>query len=268
MTAGKPDSIIRLLKTLEGCAKFVEFTYSGYRNLLALLRGNGYAFADYQNWTEKEQCVILRHDIDNSLPDAARLGRLEADEGVRSTWFVLLRTDFYNPASAASSRLIRELHSMGHEIGLHFDEVAYASAPECQPGGGVTVDNILREARILSDICGFPIRAVSMHRPSRRTLDANYDIPGMVNSYGKTFFQDFKYLSDSRRRWREPAEDIIRARQYKRLHILTHAFWYRETPEGIADTVGRFIRTANRERYAQMNENLTDLPSVLKESEV
>ena len=234
----------------------MEFTYDGYRNLLALLRGNGYAFADYENWREKGRCVILRHDIDESLPDAIRLGRLEAEEGVRSTWFVLLRADFYNPAAARSARLIRELHAMGHEIGLHFDEVAYSGSPECQPGWDGTVDNILREARILSDICGFPVRAVSMHRPSRRTLDADYDIPGMVNSYGKTFFRDFKYLSDSSRRWREPLEDIIRGRQYERLHILTHAFWYHEREEGLSDTLSRFIRSAVRERYGDLGIEL------------
>ena len=48
----------------------------------------------------------------------------------------------------------------------------------------------------------------------------------MINSYGQTFFHDFKYLSDSRRRWREPVEEIIRSGTYDRLHILTHAFWY------------------------------------------
>lgn len=107
-----------------------------------------------------------------------------------------------------------------------------------------------------------------MHRPSRETLEADYDIPGIVNSYGKTFFHDFKYLSDSRRRWREPVEDIIRSGEHDRLHILTHAFWYHEEEEDISQTVGEFIRSANRERYAQMMENITDLPSILREEAV
>ena len=130
------------------------------------------------------------------------------------------------------------------------------------------MEKIIREAETLSMILGFPVKSVSMHRPSRETLDADYHIPGLVNSYGRLFFRDFKYLSDSRRRWREPVEDIIRSRQCDRLHILTHAFWYHEREEDITETVGRFIRSANGERYRAMSENLTDLPSVLKEDEV
>lgn len=241
----------------------MEFTYSGYRRLLSLLRENGYAIAGYDNWREFPRCVILRHDIDTSLEDAVKLGELEAEAGVRSTFFVLLRTDFYNPASAKSLATIRKLREMGHEIGLHFDETSYAPV-----AGGEILEKMVHEADTLSMIFGFPVKSVSMHRPSRETLDANYHIPGLVNSYGKLFFRDFKYLSDSRRRWREPVEDIIRSRQYERLHILTHAFWYHEREEDITETVGRFIRAANGERYRAMSENLTDLPSVLKESEI
>lgn len=107
-----------------------------------------------------------------------------------------------------------------------------------------------------------------MHRPSQAALEADCSIPGVVNSYGKTFFRDFKYLSDSRRRWREPVEEIIRSGTYDRLHILTHAFWYREEEEDISRTVGDFIRAANRERYRQMADNITDLPSIVREEEI
>ena len=58
-------------------------------------------------------------------------------------------------------------------------------------------------------------------------------------------------------------EDIIRGGEYDRLHILTHAFWYHEQEEDIAESVDAFIRAANAERYAQMMENITDLPSIL-----
>ena len=63
-----------------------------------------------------------------------------------------------------------------------------------------------------------------MHRPSRWVLEADLKIPGMVNSYGKEFFQDFKYVSDSRMRWREDVMKYAIEKAYPRLHILTHAF--------------------------------------------
>ena len=160
------------------------------------------------------------------------------------------------------------MYDLGHEIGLHYDEAAYDGevSADCTRGG--IIQNIVREARILGDICAFPIRVVSMHRPSRDTLEADYQIPGIINSYGKTFFQDFKYLSDSRRRWREPVEEIVREGKYDRLHILTHAFWYHEEDMDISEAVRRFVRSANRERYGQMGDNITDLASIMRDSEV
>lgn len=242
----------------------MEFTYTAYRALLDLLRQGGYAFTDYHAYQTRSRCVILRHDIDNSLSQAQRLAELEAEEGVKSTWFVLLRTDFYNPASAASQKTLRRIRELGHEIGLHYDEMAYAG----ESGIGTyasssTEELILREAGILADICGCPITTVSMHRPSKETLEADLKIPGMVNSYGQTFFHEFKYLSDSRRRWREPVDEIIRGGEYDRLHILTHAFWYHERERDITESVGAFVRAANAERYERMMENITDLPSIL-----
>lgn len=247
----------------------MEFTYTAYRGLLNLLRQGGYAFTDYHDYQSHPRCVILRHDIDNSLPQALRLAEIEAEDGVKSTWFVLLRTDFYNPASAAAQKTLRRIRELGHELGLHFDEMAYPQeGASCTAGSSSTEELIRHEADILSDICGCPITTVSMHRPSKATLEADLQIPGMVNSYGQTFFHDFKYLSDSRHRWREPVEDIIRDGEYDRLHILTHAFWYHEEDQDITESVGDFIRSANAERYAQMLENITDLPLIIERKDI
>lgn len=208
--------------------------------------------------------MIFRHDIDINLNRAVKLAELEAEEGVQSTWFVLLRTDFYNVFSKASKEALDRIRSLGHEIGLHFDEASYV--PALRPDE--VVQNIIKECGLLSALLETRVSTVSMHRPSKSTLEADYQIPGIVNSYGRTFFHDFKYVSDSRRRWREPVLDIIRSGEYDRIHILTHDSWYHDKEEDISQTIGDFIRSANRERYAQMMENITDLPSILREEDV
>lgn len=198
----------------------MKFTYKGYSNLIQALQDGGYVFCNYHDYALNPRCVILRHDIDNSPEAALRLGGVEETLHVSSTYFVLLTSNFYNPASAKNFAMLKALQNMGHEIGLHFDEMAYGG--ELTPEQ--TVATIRKEAKILSDILGTPVTTVSMHRPSKATLEANLEIPGIINSYGQTFFREFKYLSDSRRRWREPAEDIIKSGEYECLHILTHAF--------------------------------------------
>ncbi len=242
----------------------MEFTYSAYRVLLTLLRESGYEIRGYRNYETSARPVILRHDIDTSLSQAVRLAELEAEDGARATYFVLLRTDFYNPASRDGLAALRRIQSLGHEIGLHFDEAAYVPVPVPEQ----TVQNIIKECGLLSTLLETYVSSVSMHRPSRATLEADLKIPGIVNSYGKTFFQDFKYLSDSRRRWREPVLDIIRSRRYTRLHILTHAFWYHEDEQDISQAVGTFVRSGNRERWRQMADNITDMDAIMREEDV
>ena len=236
----------------------MEFTYHSYRFLLKLLMENGYAFSDYKSYQNFPRCVIMRHDIDSVPKAALPLAEIEKELGISSTWFVLLTSDFYNPMAPSALSVLRKLREMGHEIGLHYDEAAYEPvAPE------ETVSKIVRECALLSEILGAEVRSVSMHRPSPAMLEADLKIPGIVNSYGKTFFREFKYLSDSRRRWREPVLDIIQSGQYDRLHILTHAFWYHEKEQTISETVGNFIRSANGERYEQMRGNIKNLEEIV-----
>lgn len=241
----------------------MNFDYKSYIDLLYQLKKRGYEFCDYHDFDRYDRCVILRHDIDTSLSEAVQMAELEAGQNVKSTYFVLLTSDFYNVASAASRTALHRIQKLGHEIGLHFDEAAYGGISQEQ-----CVGRILAEKRILSEILGVDVTTVSMHRPSKATLEGNLQIPGMINSYSEEFFHGFKYLSDSRRRWREPVEAIVESGQYDRLHILTHAFWYHDAEVDFHDTIASFINRANGERYSQLKENITDLHSVMGEDEV
>lgn len=242
----------------------MQFTYDGYRNMIGQLKEHGYTPCSYHNWQEKERCVILRHDIDNDLLKALQLAELERDAGVRSTYFVLVTSDFYNVFSARSEKLIHAISECGHEIGLHFDEVRYPDIKTPEDAS----ERIKKEAELLSMAAGSEVVTVSMHRPSKMMLEADLVIPGMINSYGQVYFKGFKYLSDSRRRWREPVNEIIAAETYDRLHILTHAIWYNDTEIDIHDSVEGFVNAGNRQRYETMLSNITDLPTIMREDEI
>lgn len=240
----------------------MQFTYDSYKNLIWLLKNHGYCFSSY-NMCDNDKCVILRHDIDNDIKKALKLAEIESVEGISSTYFVLLTSDFYNVFSYKNSLMLRKIAELGHEIGLHFDQVRYPN---------ISLEKmkevIIREARILSEAVAKPINCVSMHRPSKEVLEADLVIPGLINSYGQRFFKEFKYLSDSRRRWREPVEEIIASEKYNMLHILTHAFWYAEQEKSIQDSVHCFVNHANIERYHSLEDNITDINLIMNKEEV
>lgn len=243
----------------------MEFTYGSYCDLLEKLNIHGYEIATYKNWKEKKKCVILRHDIDNDLEKAVHLAEIEKLCEVKATYFILISSDFYNIFSRENLKKIYQIMEYGHEIGLHFDEMCY---PEL--GGRIEKirERIVWEAELLQKAIGVPVTTVSMHRPSKELLDANLQIPGIVNSYGKTFFHDFKYLSDSRRHWREPVEEIIEQETFDKLHILTHAFWYSEQEISLKDTILSFINSANKQRYNTLQLNIRELKAIMPWEEV
>ena len=245
----------------------MQFTYRAYDNLICSLYENDYLIKDYHDYDGCEKCAILRHDIDYELDRAVEFSVIERERNAKSTYFVLLTSDFYNPASKSSLKVFDELRKNGHEIGLHFDEVRYSSdnAEWCED---YIIENIQKEAELLEKIIDEPVKTVSMHRPSKNTLDSNLEIPGLVNSYSKEFFKKFKYVSDSRMRWREDVQHIISSNEYERLHILTHPFWYKDSSLSIEKLLLEFINGANKKRFNIMNDNITDLESLIDKNNV
>lgn len=243
----------------------MQFTYDSYCSLLSLIENCGYEFADFENWREKSHCVILRHDIDYDISKALQMAEIEQERNIKSTYYILVTSDFYNIYSKENREKISQIIRCGHDIGLHFDEAAYFE--EDLRGGGI-YEKIFYESQILENVIGKPVKSVSMHRPSKKILTDNLNIPRMINTYGKTFFEEFKYISDSRRNWREPVEEIVASGKYSRMQILTHAFWYHEKEKGLHDTIKVFINSAIRQRWDNLAENFTDLESVIGLNEI
>lgn len=236
---------------MESSDQWERFSYDGYRSLLNALVEEGYEFCGYDDWGNVEKPVILRHDIDYSLTRALPIAELEVSQGVRSTFFVLVRGDFYNVFSKDSEHVLRKLVDMGHSIGLHFDETLYDQDEQ--------IKSILRESAILEHIAGVKIESVSMHRPSSQVLEGDWNIPGMENTYAQEYLKDFKYLSDSRMRWREDATKAIRSGLYPKLQVLTHPFWYRERALCLPDMLEEFVENARNERVAALDGNFSHL---------
>ena len=120
----------------------------------------------------------------------------------------------------------------------------------------------------MEEIIGSSISVVSMHRPSKETLNSDLKINGMINTYGNEFFHNFKYLSDSRMSWKEDVVDLVMSNRYSRLQILTHAFWYENQDSSIDYMIKQFVNSGNIDRYSTLQDNITDLNSVMKISEV
>lgn len=243
----------------------MDFTYLSYIDMLNRLKKNDYKFSSYKDNFDTNKYVILRHDIDFTLDKALEMAKIEYENEVCATYFILLCTDFYNVFSKRSKNILLELKALGHNIGLHFDETKYGIVNDEK----IFKDKIFNEISILENALNTKINIVSMHRPSKWILDKNIILGGrVINTYSNRFFKEFKYVSDSRMNWRENIISIIESNKYNKLHILTHPIWYQDNQIEMKAILINFIKQQQENIYNYLDDNITNLGEVFKFQEI
>ena len=133
-----------------------------YVDFLTKAKARGFSFIRFQDFlpggpARPRRYIALRHDIDFAPKYSLEMAQLEHDAGITSTFFVLADGQFYNPLEREVVRQIRQIHSLGHEIGLHF---AVSSAVHADIGKEVAF-----RLDVLSAIVGATVRSFSQHDP-------------------------------------------------------------------------------------------------------
>ena len=189
-----------------------------YEEILGKAIGLGYYFptvSELKGGVDlKSRFLLMRHDIDTSPRNALQMARLEHRLGVRSSYFVLLHSPFYNPAADLHWDALREIIDLGFEVGLHYDTQFFAKR-NIDPLTGVLADAIA-----LEKILGSPITSVSQHRPASsvfvKELNHYY-----VDAYNSDLITKVRYISDSGFKWRgQSLMDLLGVEE--RIHALIH----------------------------------------------
>ncbi len=160
--------------------------------------------------------LILRHDVDESLDFAYELYKLEKEIGVKSTYYILLTSDLYNPFSFKNKKIIREMHQNGFEIGLHFDPIAYSNQKN-----DFLLQKFMDEIEIFEKYLEIKLYSYSMHQPS--VTGTYIDYPKLINAYGSPIFDKNRYISDSSFSFRgKNIEEYIEKSKNQLIQLLIH----------------------------------------------
>lgn len=170
---------------------------------------------------EKDVGFFFRHDVDISLKKAVEMAEFESKNGIKSTYYILLSSPYYNALEAENLQRIRTLRELGMGIGLHYDNsIKLQDANQC-------CSEIIIQLGILQHHIGeLEEKSVTFHKPLRG-VDINAETVNLLNLsniYSPNFDQRFKYISDSGHNWRENPYDIIDTNDM--VHINTHPEWY------------------------------------------
>jgi hypothetical protein len=208
-----------------------QFTYGEYRQLLTLIKAGrtNLCFSDFGKSDTPASFFILRHDVDFSLDAAVSMARIEAEMGLRATYFLLLTADTYNLLSENNCAVPRQLMELGHEVGLHYDVRAMAAMAERCASDLRT--QLLYEVEILSRMTGCPIQSIAMHNPSVYGDDPFAGDNLYVNAYDPRFTKVATYFSDSCGAWRNDAHRAFGNSDIPdRLQLLIHPIFWAERP--------------------------------------
>ena len=219
------------------------FSYAELSRFISLLKQTA-PVVTFRDAEAKKKCIILRHDADLNLQSVCRIALIERSLGVRSTVFVMIGADTYNPFSQKSRKILRFLAQNKFEIGLHFDPTIYPDASD-----EALQEYVANEATALSGVCGESVQSISLHNPS---ITGKYPIfEGYINAYAPDFFSPDRYLSDSLRvypsvdawRGKDPYQFVIDAKKFP-LQVVIHPEHWMPKGGGYLNSISYHLRDA------------------------
>jgi hypothetical protein len=196
------------------------FSIATFRRLVRAGIDNEYSFVTFEEAPAAKAARVcaLRHDVDSDPGAALTLAEVEADEGVRATYFVMLRSPVYNLFLRANQQLVEEIVALGHAIGLHYD-------PGFEPRRGRShTEQITTERRALEELLGLPVSSVAFHQPSLVPGASEIEVEHAVKANG---LAGFHFLADpNQSRQVFDAFEVFRTGEPSKLQLLIHPMWW------------------------------------------
>ena len=195
----------------------MDFTLTLYRTLLETLQQQGFSFQTFGDFipAADKRLIILRHDVDLLPLNSLEFAKIEAEKGIKGTYYFRIVPESFD------EKIIKEIHSLGHEIGYHYEDLSFAQAKLKAQGAGHRAQGEELEKQVveigirsfkknLEDLRKIvPVKTICMHgspmsRWDSRLLWKYYDYRdfGIVGEpYFDINFDEVLYLTDTGRRW-------------------------------------------------------------------
>jgi len=177
-----------------------DFTIDIYKELLAELIAFRFSFKTYTEFVRmnahEKKLLLLRHDVDARKKNSLLFATIQHSFGVKGTYY------FRNIPASYDETLIREVASMSHEIGYHYETM------DTQKGDvDKAYDEFCRTLEKFRKIA--PVTTICMHGSplspyDNRSIWDKYDYKTLgllAEPYFDLDFNKVFYLTDTGRRW-------------------------------------------------------------------
>lgn len=239
---------------------FSDFTRTHYAECIDLAKTQ-YRFIGYAEARSETNFVLWRHDVDFSMHVAKKLALIEAEKGVKATYFIYPHCEFYNLLERDVFDLVKDIQGLGHDIGLHFDSHFYNITNAAQLDAALH-----REKALLGDFFNTDISVFSFHNNNDFTMSCeDWQYGGMINTYASYFKKEVGYCSDSHGIWRfARLYEVLKKFEHQKLQVLTHPEWWQETAMAPRQRIKRCIdgRAAKNLQYYDDLLKKMDRPNI------
>lgn len=180
-----------------------DFTLQKYRQLLLALQKAGYQFYTLEHYYQQSangfgqtRFVLLRHDVDLHAERSLATARIEAELGIRASYYFRVVPQSNQPA------IIKAIADLGHEIGYHYEDMAIC-------GGDVVKAKQHFEKQLAYFRQFYPVKTICMHGAPQSQFDGkelwnvcDYRDYGIIGEpYFDVDYSEVFYLTDTGRRW-------------------------------------------------------------------
>lgn len=177
----------------------LDHTIKAYKSLLQAFVDAGFRFQKFEDYLSNPlegKVVILRHDVDELADNALKMAKVEHDMGVVSTYFFRIVKQSDKPD------VIREIASMGHAIGYHYEDLSLAEGDFEK-----AIESFERNLTYFRQY--YPVKVVCMHgstssKYDNRLLWGKYNLSdfGILGEpYLSLNFDEIFYMTDTGYAW-------------------------------------------------------------------
>ncbi len=231
-----------------------QFSFAHLRAVFQMLKSRGYQsrfLSEALAADPPKPAVILRHDLDQALENALILALIEHQFGLKATYFIWLESPFYNPLEPSQAEIIRQIIRLDHALGLHL---------EVDPARLIELPEKVRvQSELLESFFSVNCQSVSFHRPAPELLQREPLISQRVNAYSPALLNSYKYVSDSRGRWREACVcKLVNPSEFPYLYLLLHPIWWGDENLEPKQRVKAYQQLKNQQLAANCQAHIWD----------
>lgn len=177
-----------------------DFTLKKYAELLQGFEAGGYLFMTFEQYCKEsinvDRYVVLRHDVDLKAENSLATAKIEYSLGIKASYYFRVVKQSNKP------EIIKEIASLGHEVGYHYEDLAICAGD---------VEKAIGHFRVQLDYFRqyYPVKTICMHGSPRSRFDSRdlwkqydyHDFGVIGEPYFDVDFSRVFYLTDTGRRW-------------------------------------------------------------------